>query len=68
MTKSETGTWDLGSGDYGTWGLWDVGTLGREDSGTLGLGVVGREDVVTRRHAGTQGCNEQTIPDFALNL
>ena len=33
MTKSRTGTWDLGRGDSGTWG--------RGDSGTRGLGAVG---------------------------
>ena len=41
VTKSGTGTWDLGRGDVGTWGLGDVGTRGRGDVGTRGLGDVG---------------------------
>ena len=40
-TKSGTGTWDLGRGDSGTWGLGDVGTRGLGDSGTRGRGDVG---------------------------
>ena len=36
VTKSGTGTWDLGRGDSGTWGLGDVGTRGRGDVGTWG--------------------------------
>ena len=34
VTKSGTGTWDLGLGDAGTWGLGDVGTRGLGDAGT----------------------------------
>ena len=48
MTKSGTGTWDLGRGDSGTWGR---GTRGRGDAGTRGSGDVGtrgRGDVGTR--------------------
>ena len=41
MTKSGTGTWDLGRGDSGTWGRGDSGTWGRRDSGTWGRGDVG---------------------------
>ena len=41
MTKSGTGTWDLGCGDSGTWGLGDVGTRGRGDVGTWRLGDSG---------------------------
>ena len=41
MTKSGTGTWDLGRGDSGTWELGDVGTWGLGDSGTWGRGDVG---------------------------
>ena len=41
VTKSGTGTWDLGRGDSGTWGRGDVGTWGRGDSGTCELGDVG---------------------------
>ena len=39
MTKSGTGTWDLGRGDVGTWGLGDVGTWGRGDVGTWDNGT-----------------------------
>ena len=38
VTKSGTGTWDLGRGDSGTWGRGDSGTWGRGDSGTWGRG------------------------------
>ena len=41
VTKSGTGTWDLGRGDSGTWGRGDSGTWGRGDSGTWGRGDVG---------------------------
>ena len=41
VTKSGTGTWDLGRGDSGTWGRGDAGTRGLGDSGTWGLGDVG---------------------------
>ena len=41
MTKSGTGTWDLGRGDSGTWGRGDVGTRGRGDVGTWGCGDSG---------------------------
>ena len=55
VTKSRTGTWDLGLGtrglgDSGTWGLGDVKTRGRGDSGTWeleDLGTWGRRDVGT---------------------
>ena len=59
VTKSGTGTWDLGRGvgtwglgDVGTWGLGDVGT-GTGDVGTWGLGdsgTRGRGDVGTWGH------------------
>ena len=84
VTKSRTGTWDLGledSGtrgrrDAGTWGLGDVGTWGREDVGTRGLkdvgtrglGEVGREYVGTRRRVGIQGRDKQITPDFCAEL
>ena len=60
VTKSRTGTWDLGRGDSGTWGRRDVGTSGRGDSGTWGLGDVGtwgRGDAGTwgRGDSGTRG-------------
>ena len=60
VTKSGTGTWDLGSGDSGTWGRGDVGTRGRQDAGTRGLGDVGtwgRGDSGTsgRGDSGTRG-------------
>ena len=57
MTKSGTGTWDLGRGDSGTWGLGDVGTWGR---GTWGRGTWGRGDVGTRGRgdSGTRGCGD----------
>ena len=51
VTKSETGTWDLGLEDSGTRGRGDVGTRGRGDAGTRGLGDVGtwgRGDMGTR--------------------
>ena len=41
VTKSGTGTWDLGRGDSGTWGRGDVGTWGLGDVGTRGLGDSG---------------------------
>ena len=40
MTKSGTGTWDLGLEDSGTPGLWDSGTW---DSGMRGCGMRGCE-------------------------
>ena len=60
VSKSRTGTWDLGLEDSGTRGRGDVGTRGREDAGTWGLGDVGmwgRGDVGTRglKDVGTQG-------------
>ena len=60
VTKSGTGTWDLGRGDSGTWGLGDVGTWGRGDVGTRGngeAGTRGRGDVGTwgRGDSGTWG-------------
>ena len=44
MTKSGTGTWDLGRKDSGTWdlGRGDSGTWGRGDVGTWRLGDSGR--------------------------
>ena len=41
VTKSGTGTWDVGRGDVGTRGRGDAGTWGREDVGTRGRGDVG---------------------------
>ena len=41
VTKSGTGTWDVGLEDAGTRGLGDAGTRGREDAGTWGLGDSG---------------------------
>ena len=60
MTKSGTGTWDLGRGDSGTRGLGDSGTRGRGDSGTWGRGdsgTWGRGDSETweRGDSGTWG-------------
>ena len=47
VTKSGTGTWDLGRED---WETWDSGTPGRgtQDAGTGGRGDVARENVGTR--------------------
>ena len=45
VTKSGTGTWDLGREDLGTG---DAGTLGRGDVGTRGRWDAGRGDVGTR--------------------
>ena len=57
VTKSGTGTWDLGREDSGTSGrgtrgrgdvgTWDVGTWGRGDVGTWGRGDVGLGDAGT---------------------
>ena len=63
VTKSGTGTWDLGRGDSGTWGRGDVGTWGLGDVGTRGLGDVGtrgRGDVGTwgRGDSGTWGLGD----------
>ena len=52
VTKSGTGTWDLGREDAGTW---DVGTWGRGDVG-LGDAVLG--------DAGTRGRTEFAICNF----
>ena len=38
VTKSGTGTWDVGRGDVGTWGRRDAGTRRRGDAGTRGRG------------------------------
>ena len=49
VTKSGTGTWDVGRGDAGKWGLGDVGTRGRGDVGTSELGDArGLEDVINK--------------------
>ena len=48
ITKSGTGTWDVGLGDAETRGTGDVGTLGRGDVGTQGRGDVVREDFGTQ--------------------
>ena len=63
VTKSGTGTWDLGRGDSGTWGRGDSGTWGLGDVGTRGLGDVGtwgRGDVGTRGRGdvGTRGLGD----------
>ena len=62
VTKSGTGTWDLGRGDSGTWGRGDSGTRGRGDAGTRARGLGdsgtrGRGDVGTRERGdvGTRG-------------
>ena len=64
VTKSGTGTWDLGredlgTGDAGTRGRGDAGTRGRGDAGTRGRGTRGRGDVGTwgrgTRGRGTRG-------------
>ena len=52
VTKSGTGTWDLGRGDSGTWGRGDVGTRGRGDAGTRGRGDSGTRG---RGDSGTWG-------------
>ena len=67
VTKSGTGTWDLGLGDSGTWGRGDVGTWGRGDVGTRGRGEVGTRglrDVGTwgRGDSGTRGCGDAFLP------
>ena len=75
MTKSGTGTWDLGLGDAETWGRGDVGRgaagtwdtetrvrggdVGTWDSKTLGLGMW---------NVGTRGRDKQTTPDFCAEL
>ena len=73
VTKSGTGTWDVGREDVGTWDLarGGVGTWGRGDLGTWGLGDVetrGREDFGTRRRAGIRGRDKQIAPDFCAEL
>ena len=55
VTKSGTGTWDLGRGDSGTWGPGDVGTRGRGDLGTWGLGDSGTRG---RGDSGTRGLGD----------
>ena len=55
MTKSGTGTWDLGREDSGTprRGNRGCGTRGRReswDSGTQGRGTRGCEDVINKKH------------------
>ena len=37
VTKSGTGTWDVGQEDVGTWGRGDVGTRGLRNSETRGI-------------------------------
>ena len=51
VTKSETGTWDMGRGDVGRGdvGLGDAGKWGRGDAGTRGGGDArGFEDVINK--------------------
>ena len=56
ITKSGTGTWDVGRGDARTWvrgdsgtrGLGDSGARGRGDSGTRGRGTRGLRNSETR--------------------
>ena len=52
VTKSGTGTWDVGLGKLGTRGLGDAGTRGRGDSGTRGRGDVGTRGL---EDSGTRG-------------
>ena len=55
VTKSGTGTWDLGCRDSGTWGLRDLGTW---DTRTSELGDArGLEDMMNKK-----------IPDFSIEL
>ena len=79
VTKSGTGTWDVGLRDLRCWdvGCRDAGTQGRQDvrRGMLGRGTrsAGRgdwgrgfENVGTQRRGayGTRGRDKQTTPDF----
>ena len=65
VTKSGTGTWDLGREDSGTSGR---GTRGRGDVGTWGRGDVGLGTWERRGcrdlGRGTRGRDKQTTPDF----
>ena len=76
VTKSTTGTWEVGHGDVGTWDLWtwgrgDAGTRGCGDAGTWGggdAGTWGREDFGTRRRAGIRVRDKQITPNFCAEL
>ena len=65
VTKSWTGTWDVGRG---AWGRGDVGTRRRGDAQTWGLGDVVREDFGTRGRAGIRGRDKQITPDSCAEL
>ena len=70
VTKSGTGTWDLGredSGGGGDVGLVDVGTWGRW---TRGSREVRRGDAETQElgDVGTQGRDKQTTPEFCAEF
>ena len=69
VTKSGTGTWDVGLGDAGTWGRGDLGTQGLGDVGTWGrwdVGTRGRGDAGTwgLGDAGTWGLGDVVREDF----
>ena len=51
VTKSGTGTWDLGRGDSGTWRL--------GDAGTRGLGTWGRGDTFSKYRISEMGQHRQ---------
>ena len=69
VTKSGTGTWDLGRKDSGTPGR---GTRGRGTSGRgdVGLGDAGTWDAGTQElgEVGTQGRDKQTTPAFCAEF
>ena len=73
VTKSGTGTWDVGCGNAGAWGrgdagTWDARTQGLGDVGTRGLGDMVRGDFGTRRRAGIRRRDKQVTPDFCDEL
>ena len=65
VTKSGTGTWDVGLGTrgLGTRGRGDVRTLGRVDAGTWGLGDLGTWGL---GDAGTWGLGDVVREDFGI--
>ena len=65
VTKSGTGSWDVGRGmrGRGDVGRGDLGTRGRGDLGTRGRGDAG-----TRRRAWIGGRDKQIAPDFCAEL
>ena len=72
VTKSGTGTWDVGRRDVGKW---DLGTRGRGDAGTRGrgdAGTRGRGDARTSELGDARGfedvINKSVAPDFGAEL